>query len=314
MSHAPLPSPSWPDLPADSWTDTRATLHRWLQIVGKTRLALCPMLNQWWQVALIVTPRGLSTGPMPYAGGLCELVFDFWAHRLRLHTSDGRPPRELALAPRSVADFYQHYRVLLREAGIAVKLWPVPVELADATPFAADQHHRAYDAAAVGKWWQIMLSVSQLLEEFRAQFTGKGSPVGFFWGGFDLSVTRFSGRAAPPHGPVPHLGQRVTDLAYNEELSEAGWWPGGEGQPAAFFAYAYPSPAGYEQAPRRPAAATFNSELGEFVLPYEAVRTSAAPEQAVREFLRATYEAAANLAHWDRPALERTNQFPLAVA
>ena len=306
------PAAPWPALPADSWTDTRLTLHRWLQLVGKTRLALSPMLNQWWQAAFYVTPRGLSTGPMPYPGGLCEVVFDLRAHRLRLHTSSGQH-RELALEPRSVADFYQHYRALLREVGIAVSIWPVPVEVADATPFPDDHHHRSYEAGAVEKFWDILLAVSQPLEEFRSRFTGKCSPVHFFWGSFDLAVTRFSGRAAPLHpGGAAHLADWVTRLAYNEEVSSAGWWPGGDGAEAAFYSYAYPAPAGFAQAAVRPAAAAFDPKLGEFILPYEAVRTSATPSALVQDFLQSTYEAAAHLAHWDRPALERTEHFPPA--
>ncbi|GAB2467423.1 hypothetical protein GCM10011375_31530 [Hymenobacter qilianensis] len=295
----------WPALPADSWTDTRETLHRWTQIVGKTRLALSPMLNHWWQVPLYVTPRGLSTGPMPYAAGSCEVVFDFRAHQLRVHTSDGRT-HELALEPRSVADFYQAYRGLLREAGIAVKLWPVPVEIEDTTPFTQDQIHRAYDARAAETFWEVLLRADQVLQEFRSRFRGKCSSVHFFWGSFDLAVTRFSGRPAPPHpGGIPHLADWVTRESYSEEQIAAGWWPGGNGQEAAFYSYAYPGLPELANAPIEPVGGFFNQDMGEFLLPYEAARTAPDPRQAVLHFLQSTYEAAATLAHWDRAALER---------
>ncbi|WP_400191039.1 DUF5996 family protein [Hymenobacter sp. B81] len=303
----PIPTPAerWPALPADSWTDTRLTLHRWTQVVGKTRLALCPMLNHWWQVPLYVTPRGLSTGPMPYAAGSCEVVFDFQQHQLRLHTSAGGT-HQLALTPCSVADFYQQYRSLLREAGIDVRLWPVPVEVEDATPFAEDRHHCAYDAAAVGRFWQVLLQADHVLNEFRSRFTGKCSPVHFFWGSFDLAVTRFSGRPAPPHpGGLPNLADWVTRESYSAEMSSAGWWPGGNGQEAAFYSYAYPGLPELAQARIQPAEAYYSTEMGEFLLPYEAVRSAANPDARLLEFLQSSYEAAAQLAGWDRAALER---------
>ena len=296
----------WPSLPAAAaWTDTRDTLHRWTQIVGKTRLALSPMLNHWWQVPLYATPRGLSTGPMPYAAGSCEVVFDFRQHQLRVHTSAGRS-LQMALRPRSMADFYRRYRALLREAGIAVKLWPVPVEVADVTPFAEDQHHHSYDAAAAEQFWDVLLRADQVLNEFRGRFRGKCSPVHFFWGSFDLAVTRFSGRPAPPHpGGLPHLADWVTRESYSAEQCAAGWWPGGNGQEAAFYSYAYPGIPELAEAAIRPAQAVYNNDEGEFFLPYEAARNAADPAQAVLSFLQSTYEAAANLAHWDRAALER---------
>ena len=295
----------WPALPADSWTDTRLTLHRWTQMVGKTRLALSPMLNHWWQVPLYVTPRGLSTGSIPYPAGAFELLFDFHAHQLVLYTSDGRT-RVLALEPQSVAVFYERYQALLHEAGIAVQLWPVPVEVADVTPFPDDDHHHAYDAAAARRFWQVLLRADQVLTEFRSRFTGKASPVHFFWGSFDLAVTRFSGRPAPEHpGGVPNLADWVTREAYCEEVSSAGWWPGGDGAEAAFYSYAYPSPAGFAAARVRPAAAGFNATMGEFLLPYAQVCAADNPNELVLDFLQSTYEAAATLAKWDRAALER---------
>ena len=295
----------WPALPADAWANTRQTLHLWTQIVGKTRLALSPMLNHWWQVPLYVTPRGLSTSPMPYAAGSCELVFDFRQHQLRVHTSAGHS-LAMPLQPRSVADFYHQYRALLREAGIAVKIWPVPVEVEDATPFADDQHHHSYDAAAVERFWEVLLTADRVLQGFRSHFTGKCSPVHFFWGSFDLAVTRFSGRPAPPHpGGMPHLADWVTRESYSAEQCAAGWWPGGNGQEAAFYSYVYPGLPALATAAIEPAAAFYSPEMGEFLLPYEAARTAPDPTQAVMRFLQSTYEAVADLAHWDRTMLER---------
>ena len=217
-----------------------------------------------------------------------------------------RPQLVLALRPRSVADFYRHYRALLREAGIAVKLWPVPVEVADVPPFAEDQHHHSYDAAAAEQFWDVLLRADQVLNEFRGRFRGKCSPVHFFWGSFDLAVTRFSGRPAPPHpGGLPHLADWVTRESYSAEQCAAGWWPGGNGQEAAFYSYAYPGIPELAEAAIRPAQAVYNNDEGEFFLPYEAARNAADPAQAVLSFLQSTYEAAANLAHWDRAALER---------
>jgi hypothetical protein len=302
---SPFPIGQWPALPADAWADTRQTLHMWTQIVGKTRLALSPMLNHWWQVPLYVTPRGLSSGPMPYAAGSCEIVFDFRQHQLRMHTSAGRT-FEMPLQPRSVADFYHHYRALLHEAGIKVKIWGVPVEVEDATPFARDHHHHAYDAAAVERFWEVLQVADRILQEFRGPFLGKCSPVHFFWGSFDLAVTRFSGRPAPPHpGGMPHLADWVTRESYSAEQCAAGWWPGGNGQEAAFYSYAYPGLPALAEATIQPAEAFYSPEMGEFFLPYEAARTSPNPTLAVTSFLQRTYAAVADLAHWDRAALER---------
>ena len=296
---------AWPALPAEAWADTRQTLHMWTQIVGKTRLALAPMLNHWWQVPLYVTPRGLSTGPMPYAAGSCEVVFDFVGQQLRLHTSNGQV-QAMPLQPQSVADFYLQYRALLREAGVEAKIWPVPVEVPDTTPFTENHYLHAYDADAALRFWQVLLQADRLLNEFRGHFTGKCSPVHFFWGSFDLAVTRFSGRPAPPHpGGVPNLADWVTRESYSAEQCAAGWWPGGNGAEAAFYSYAYPTPAGFGEAKVQPPEAIFSPAMGEFLLPYEAVRMAADPARLVRKFLQSTYEAAADLARWDRPALER---------
>lgn len=302
MSH---PTAAWPALPAATWSATRQSLHMWLQIVGKTRLALSPMLNHWWQVPLYVTARGLSTGPMPYPAGLCEVVFDFVDHCLRLHTSNGRQ-YELELRPRSVADFYQRYQALLHQAGIEVNIWPVPVEVADATPFPDNQQPGAYDAQAAQRFWQVLVQADTVLNEFRGRFTGKCSPVHFFWGSFDLAVTRFSGRPAPPHpGGVPNLADWVTRESYSAEQCAVGWWPGDDQQEAAFYSYSYPGLPALAEAKIQPNAAFFSAEKGEFFLPYEAVRTAADPRQLVLDFAQSTYEAVATLAQWNRAALER---------
>ena len=302
---ATLPTPAaWPALPADTWTGTRQTLHMWTQIVGKTRLALSPMLNHWWQVPLYVTARGLSTNDMPYEGGICEVVFDFVGHCLRLHTSAG-PSYELALRPEPVAEFYRRYRALLREAGVAVKIWPVPVEVPDQTPFPDNHRPGAYDRDAVARFWQVLVRANTVLGEFRSRFVGKCSPVHFFWGSFDLAVTRFSGKPAPPHpGGVPNLADWVTRESYSAEQSAAGWWPGGDGKEASFYTYSYPQLPAMAQAAVRPPAAYFDEQLGEFMLPYEAARTAADPHQTVLDFFQSAYETIAQLAQWNRAQLE----------
>ena len=290
------------------WADTQTTLHRWTQIVGKTRLALAPMQNHWWQVALYVTARGLGTSPMPYAKGNIELEFDFLDHQLVARTSDG-VTKSIALAPRSVADFYEDYLGLLAALGLDAKIWPVPQEMADTVPFAADREHASYDADAAQRCWRILAHADRVLKRFRGPFLGKSSPSHFWWGGFDLACTRFSGRAAPPHpGGMPHLADFVTREAYSHECISAGWWPGNVGGPVAepaFYAYAYPEPAGCPEAAVRPAAARYHLALREWILPYEAVRTAPDPEGALVEFLQSTYAAAADLGGWDRSRLER---------
>lgn len=300
-------NPAWPALPLDAWADTYATLHMWTQIVGKTRLALAPMENHWWQVTLHVSPRGLTTATIPYAGRAFAVEFDFIDHRLVIQTSDGML-RELRLMPRSVADFYAEYMTALGSLGFEVKLMPVPVEVATAIPFATDRTHAAYDADAVHRCWQILLRTSQVLQRFRGRFLGKSSPVHFFWGSFDLALTRFSGRPAPVHpGGAPNCPDWVMVEAYSHECSSAGFWPGGGlvAEPA-FYAYAYPEPAGYAQHAAGPASAYYHAGLREFILPYATVRKSTTPDAMLLQFFQATYEAAADLAHWDRPALERT--------
>lgn len=302
----PTSEKSWPELPLAEWRDSYATLHLYSQIVGKTRLALAPMENHWWQVALYVTSRGLTTSPMPYDRRAVQVDFDFIDHRLLARTSEGAIA-SLALVPRSVSEFYREYMALLAWLGVDVKIWPMPVELAEVTPFTEDRAHAAYDPEAVNRFWRVLVQAERVMREFRGRFLGKSSPVHFFWGSFDLAVTRFSGRRAPRHpGGAPNVGDWVMREAYSHELSSAGFWPGGGAvNEPAFYAYAYPEPPGFADALVEPEAAYYNREMGEFVLPYDAVRRAPSPEKALMDFLQSSYEAAANLAEWDRAALER---------
>ncbi len=305
-SGPPPASEVWPSLPLGGWQDTYATLHRWAQVVGKVRLARMPWVNHSWHVTLYVTARGLTTGPMPHGARTFQISFDFIDHQLAVRTCDGQV-RAIALRPRSVADFYRGLMATLRELGVETGIYPRPNELEDATPFAEDEAHSAYDPDAARRCWRVLAQADRLFTAFRAGFLGKCSPVHFFWGAFDLAVTRFSGRPAPPHpGGVPHLPDWVAREAYSHEVSSAGFWPGDRRYPApAFYSYAYPEPAGYRDAAVRPADATYNPELREYLLPYDAVRTAASPDGALLEFLQSTYEAAADLGRWDRSALER---------
>jgi hypothetical protein len=275
-------------------------------VVGKIKLALTPMANHWWQITLHVTARGLTTLAMPYQGRLLQIDFDFIHHWLTIRTSDGRGER-FALAPRSVADFHAEVMGRLRSLGIDVHIWTMPVEIPDAIPFEADHAHASYDAAAAQTFWRQLAQADRVFKIFRARFLGKCSPVHFFWGSFDLAVTRFSGRTAPPMTrPAPNLGAWVMQEAYSHEVSSAGFWPGngGYGRPA-FYCYAYPEPAGFAQAPIRLEGATYESSLGEFVLPYDAVAQAPSPDDYLLEFLQSTYEAAADRAGWERQELER---------
>ncbi len=296
----------WPGLPLEDWRDTYATLHMWTQIVGKTRLAAAPMENHWWQVTLYVTPCGLTTGAMPHGSGTFAVAFDFVAHLLSIETSDGAA-RVLPLAPRTVADFYADYRAALGALGIELAIVPRPVEVETSIPFAEDRAHCSYDADAVRRFWRILSQADRVLKRFRGRFLGKASPVHFFWGSFDLAMTRFSGRRAPRHpGGAPNTPDAVMVEAYSHECSSCGFWPGGGAvAEPAFYAYAYPEPAGYAERAVRPASARYSAEAREFILPYAAVRTASAPERDVLEFLQSTYEAAADLGKWDRAALER---------
>ena len=297
---------AWPALPLEEWRATYETLHLWAQMVGKTRLALAPMQNHWWQVALYVSSRGLGGSPLPYGGQTIDIDFDFLDHRLVVRRSDGAT-RALALASRSVADFYSEYRALLRDLGMDVRIRPVPAEIPDAIPFGDDRRHASYDPDAAQRCWRALVQADRVLRAFRGRFLGKCSPVHLWWGAFDLSCTRFSGRPAPPHpGGIPNLPDRVTREAYSHECISAGWWPGGGAlSEPAFYAYSYPEPARFAQSPVRPAEAYYHPELREFILPYGAVRQAPDPDETLTEFLQSTYAAAADLARWDRGALER---------
>ena len=289
---------SWPSLAVADWTDSRDTFHMFTQIVGKIRLKCEPMVNHWWQVPLYVSARGLTTGSMPYAGDAFDMEFDLVDHVLRIRRSDGRSA-EVTLRAMPVAEFYAATKAALAEVGIDVPIVARPNEVDPAIPFADDFGHASYDPAAVHAFWLQLVQAQRVLTDFRAGFGGKVSPVHFFWGAIDLAVTRFSGRPAPQHpGGVPNCPDHVMIEGYSHEISSAGFWPGG-GAEGAFYSYAYPAPEGFSDAPV-PAPAYFDHALGEFILPYEAVRTAADPDALVRDFLAATYEAAASLGRWDR--------------
>jgi hypothetical protein len=295
----------WPDLPTSAWRDTYETLQLWTQIVGKIRLSRTPWLNHSWHVTLYVTARGLTTSPIPDDAGTFQIDFDFIDHVLRISTSGGAK-REFALTGQSVASFYAAVMAALAELGIHVAIDEMPNELPDPIRFSQDDRHASYDPDAVRRFFQILVNADRVFKKFRTGFLGKASPVHFFWGSFDLAVTRFSGRRAPRHpGGVPHLPDDVTCEAYSHEVSSAGFWPGsGAIDYPAFYSYAYPEPPGFRATRVRPEAAFFSEALGEFILPYDAVRLSAQPDQALLDFLQSTYEAAANAAKWDRDALE----------
>ena len=296
----------WPELPYAAWKDTRDTLHLWTQAVGKIRLALTPWQNHSWHVALYVTVRGLTTSPIPWRAGSFQIDFDFIDHVLWVRTAEGHF-RRVMLKPMSVAEFYEALMIALRELGIDVRIKTMPCEIADCVPFEQDTRHAAYDGDYANRFWRVLLAASDVFARFRTGFLGKTSPVHFFWGSFDLAVTRFSGRLAPRHpGGVPHLPNSVAQEAYSHEVSSVGFWPGGGGpiDYAAFYSYAYPAPEGFAAAKVKPAQAFFSKELGEFLLPYDAVRTARDPDAALMEFLQSTYDAAADLAKWDRKALE----------
>lgn len=302
----PDEAPAWPPLPLGDWRDTYDTLHMWTQIVGKTRLALAPAQNHWWHVTLYVTPRGLTTSAIPNGERTFAVDFDFIDHQLYVRTSDG-VTRNVALGPRTVADFYAGYVEMMRSLGIAARIMPVPVEVETAIPFATDTQHASYDADAAVRWWRTLVACDRVFKRFRGSFLGKSSPVHFFWGGFDLASTRFSGRRAPRHpGGVPNCPEYVMVEGYSHECSSVGFWPGGGAvAEPAFYAYAYPEPAGYADHPLSPREAFFSRELGEFILPYEAVRCAPSPDDALLAFCQSTYDAAADLGRWDRSALDR---------
>ena len=291
----------WPELDWAQWSDTADTLHMWTQIVGKTRLALSPLQAHWWNVPLYVSARGLSTAAMPYGDEMLEIEFDFVSHVLRYRLSTGA---EIAtpLRNQSVADFYAEYKRSLAALGVTVDIWPVPVELKTPIPFAEDTQHATYDADAAHRFWRVLTRADQIFQRFSTKFIGKVSPVHFFWGSFDLAVTRFSGRVAPPRADA----DPITREAYSREVISAGFWPGNGGfGAAAFYCYAAPAPAGLDQAKIWPASAGYNAELGEFLLKYDDLRAEANPDAALMEFLESTYDAAAQLAKWDHASLER---------
>jgi hypothetical protein len=301
----PPTADAWPELPYAAWKDTCATLHLWTQVVGKVRLSLTPWLNHSWHVTLHVSPRGLVTPPIPYESRDFTIEFDFIDHVLWLRTSDGHF-RQLVLRPMPVAEFYADVLHALKELGIAVRINVIPNEIPDAIPFPEDTVHASYDRDFAQRFWRVLSRSHEVFTHFRTGFLGKASPVHFFWGSFDLAVTRFSGRIAPPHpGGVPNLPDTVAREAYSHEVSSAGFWPGGGAiDYPAYYSYAYPAPEGFAAAKVWPDAAFWSKELGEFILPYDAVRTAREPERELMAFLQSTYGAAADLGTWDRAALE----------
>jgi len=308
------PQAPWPELPTAAWRDTYATVHLWTQIVGKIRLVRSPWLNHSWHVALYVTPRGLTTSPIPEGAGTFQIDFDFVDHVLRVTTSDGRE-RQFTLSEQSVASFYANILATLAELGIQLAIDDMPNELPEPIRFPEDTAHASYDPEMVRRFLQILVNSDRVFKQFRTGFVGKASPVHFFWGSFDLAVTRFSGRSAPRHpGGVPHLPDTVAREAYSHEVSSAGFWPGsGAVDYPAFYSYTYPEPPGFRTSKLKPAAAFFDGDLGEFILPYDAVRTAVDPDKTLLDFLQSTYEAAAVAAKWDRDALECTPGRPGVV-
>jgi hypothetical protein len=297
-------STPWPALRVDDWTATRDTLHMWTQIVGKIRLAKAPMVNHWWQTTLYVTTRGLTTSAIPDGASSFEIEFDFCNHQLRVHRQGGAH-RDVELAPKSVAQFYAETMAVLGELGIEVEIHKRPNEVERAIPFDEDTEHHSYDGDQAQLFWRQLIQADRVMNVFRGGFLGKVSPVHFFWGSFDLAVTRFSGRPAPKHpGGAPNCPDSVMVEGYSHELSSCGFWPGG-GEEGAFYAYAYPEPDGFRTHPIEPGAAGYNDDFRQFLLPYEAVRTSPDPDATLLAFLQTTYEAAADHADWDRTALER---------
>jgi hypothetical protein len=300
-----VPALKWPELPLADWRATYATLHMWSQIVGKTHLALAPMENHWWQVALYVTARGLTTSAMPHGNHSVEVQFDFISHQLLIEVSDGSR-RSFPLTSMSVADFFARYMSTLHELGIDPAIYASPVEVATAIPFAQDHDHTTYNAHAAQQCWLIFLNAQRVMKKFRGVFAGKQSPVHFFWGSFDLACTRFSGRRAPRHpGGAPHCPDWVMVEAYSHECSSCGFWPGDENAQPSFYAYAYPEPHGYAARGVEPATAHYDTTAREYLLPYESLRAAPNPDEALLRFFQTTYEAAADLGRWDRTALDR---------
>ena len=295
---------AWPALPFAEWKDTAATLHMWTQVVGKIRLALSPWTNHSWHVTLYLTARGLTTSPIPFRDRILEIRFDFVSHELRLLTSDGQL-KTIPLRPQTVAQFYRAVMDALHDLGIEVQINTTPNEVDPAIPFEKNETNSAYDPEYANRFWRVLLQSDRVFKEFRSEFCGKCSPVHFFWGSFDLAVTRFSGRRAPQHpGGVPHLPDAVTREAYSHEVSSLGFWPGNEMMPdPIFYSYAYPEPRGFSEAHVQPSFAKYNPQLKEFVLPYEEMRRAESPDAALLDFARSTYDAASALGNWDRAAL-----------
>ena len=295
---------AWPELNYPDWKDPCATLHMWTQIVGKIRLRLTPWMNHSWHVTLYLTSRGLTTSPIPHGNDTFEIRFDFIDHELRILKSDGGS-RVLKLQPQSVAKFYKEVMRALDELNLPVKIDMLPNEIADPIPFDKDEKHRSYDPEYANRFWRVLAQADRVFKQFRSRFCGKCSPVHFFWGSFDLAVTRFSGRQAPPHpGGIPHLPDAITREAYSQEVSSLGFWPGNDAIPQAiFYSYAYPEPKGFSEAKVKPDAAAYNSQVKEFVLPYDAVRAAKSPDDALLEFAQSTYDAASTLGKWEREAL-----------
>ncbi len=296
---------AWPSLPYAAWKDTFATLRLWTQIVGKVRLAQSPWVNHQWHVTLYVTARGLGTSPVPHGSRIFDIEFDFIDHRLWIRASDGQS-RGMALEPQTVSAFYGKFFPLLGELGLSVAINRKPNELAEAIPFDEDEVHCSYDAEYAQRFWRVLVQADRVFKIFRGRFAGKCSPVHYFWGSGDLAVSRFSGRRAPMHpGGAPNMPDRLLREAYSHECSSCGFWPGGDNAPYPFFfSYAYPPPAGFANANVRPAATRYDDKLGEFLLPYDAVRESPDPDETLLDFLQSTYDAAADLGGWDRGALE----------
>jgi hypothetical protein len=295
----------WPALPFEEWKDTAATLHMWTQIVGKIRLTLTPWTNHSWHVTLYLTSRGLTTSPIPHGCHTFEIRFDFIDHELRVVKNDGAL-RVLKLRAQSVAGFYRELMKALTELELPVKIDMLPNEIENPIRFDEDEQHRSYDPQQANRFWHVLVQSDRVFKDFRSRFCGKCSPVHFFWGSFDLAVTRFSGRTAPQHpGGIPHLPDAITREAYNQEVSSLGFWPGNAASPTAiFYSYAYPEPAGFSEAKVKPAAASYQSQLHEFILPYNAVRTAQNPDAALLDFAQSTYDAASTLGKWDRAGLE----------
>jgi hypothetical protein len=294
---------AWPALPLNEWQETRDTLHMWTQIVGKIRLAAMPRINHWWEVPLYVSARGLTTSSMPYDAGVFEMEFDFIEHKLAIATSGGAV-RSIPLAPRTVADFYAEVMSTLQAMNIAVKIWTMPSEIPNPIRFEQDRVHASYDPEYANRFWRVLVAVDTVFQEFRGRFIGKSSPVHFFWGSFDLALTRFSGRRAPERPGA----DAITREAYSHEVISAGFWPGTGDTDAVFYTYAAPEPSGFSKATVRPGAASYNAQFSEFLLAYDEVRKAASPREVLLDYLQSTYEAGAMLGGWDRAALERSNQ------